>query len=164
MEGVGLRPIITTSGFGLAIDPDGFVEFGIGGAAGPVVRSRAPIRPETWTLITAVLVPGSPAGEGGVRLMLYVGGGLHAQLRLTAPVVGLQSDSDLYIGLGGPGEASYFDGLIDDIDKDGVKLGQEIAQLAAETGKGDLTVEFCVPAEVKDWNDALLHKRTLAGG
>jgi hypothetical protein len=42
-----------------------------------------------------------------------------------------------------------------DNDKDGAKLGQEIAQLAAETGRGDLTVEFAVPADAKDWNDVL---------
>ncbi|MGB5830553.1 MAG: DUF3991 and TOPRIM domain-containing protein [Thiohalocapsa sp.] len=42
-----------------------------------------------------------------------------------------------------------------DNDKDGALLGAEIAQLAAESVRADLTGEFAVPVDAKDWNDVL---------
>ena len=148
VEGAGLRPIVSTSGFALAVDPDGFAVLRIGGEAGPSVRSRAPIPLETWTSITAVVAPGAEADGAGGRLLLFVGAELHAQLWLSDPMAGLQSDTDLYIGRGGAGDAAYFEGLIDDI----AVFGEALTPEAIEADEGAFYRAF-LEADGRDPDD-----------
>ena len=42
-----------------------------------------------------------------------------------------------------------------DNDTDGATMGAKIERLAAETGRGDLSVELASPADTKDWNDVI---------